>query len=398
LDENKRLGKAHPLSLPGCLLLLCLQAASANPAGVQVIDKVIMIPKPPWSAVLTTSGVLATWLSHVNALDRREFVEQEVDFVLADGTRAGGLLFPRAGQAPLLLATFGFLADRWSKPAAQFVDDYLIRGSFPAHVLILDHPSSAPFLAANGELSLGGLDEGQMVLEVARQLRGGGAAKLELRISSYHLLGVSMGGLGVLYAVREDARSASPILGSAAVFSSVTRLDEVRAHELVTRGRVTLEPERRRALSPAALLGAGIFRDLREHFRSSYRERTGERLDWSDDDTGQRLYELMERRVRRLFAERKNGVAFDSLDGYMEFNNVCGMGEDVAVPLVMIHARDDPVVPVSHLECFEKSASSNPNVSTYVTNNGGHWGFARTYGRDWIAAILEAVLSAGAPR
>lgn len=56
--------------------------------------------KTPWSAVLTTSGVLATWLSHVRTLDRGRFAEYEVDLVLADGTRAGALLFRRAGEAP----------------------------------------------------------------------------------------------------------------------------------------------------------------------------------------------------------------------------------------------------------------------------------------------------------
>jgi pimeloyl-ACP methyl ester carboxylesterase len=375
-------------------LMLCLQAASTRPSGNEPIERAIRVPKPPWSAVLTTSGVLATWLSNVKTLDREEVREKEVEFLLADGTHVGGLLFPESGEAPLVLATFGFLADRWSKPAAQFVDDVVTEGSLASHVLILDHPSSAPFLAANGELSIGGLDEGLMLLEVLRQLRGARGRELGLRISSYHLVGVSMGGLGVLYAIREDARRASRLISSAAVFSSVTRLDEVPTEELRTRGRVSLTPGRAFSLSPRGILGRGILEDLGRHFRSSYRDRTGGALPWRDEEVSQRLYDLMERRVRRLSVEGKEDLSFDSLNAYVTSSNLCDLGAEVAIPLVLIHAKDDPVVPLSHLRCLERSSSRNWNVSTYVTNNGGHWGFARTYGRVWIAAVLKETLSA----
>lgn len=383
-------------------LMLCLQATSSPPAGHEAtekaMEKVITIPKPPLSALLTTSGVLATWLSHGHALDRREFAEREVEFALADGTRIGGLLFRREGEAPLVLASFGFLADRWSKPAAQFVGDFVADASLAAHVLILDHPSSAPFLAANGELSVGGLDEGRILLGVASELRAGRAAELGMRITSYHLLGVSMGGLGVLYALRFDARGDRPIFGSAVVFSSVTRLDEVPADQLLNRGEVRLAPGRKWRFSPAGLLGRGIYRDLLRHFRESYRDRTGRPLEGSDEDLAQLVYGFMERRARHVAADGEGSASFASLDSYMKANNLCDRGEEVAVPLVLIHSKDDPVVPVSHLECFQRSASRNSNVTTYATNNGGHWGFARTYGRDWIASVLDAVMRAGTPR
>jgi predicted alpha/beta-fold hydrolase len=88
------------------------------------------------------------------------------------------------------------------------------------------------------------------------------------------------------------------------------------------------------------------------------------------------------------------GAAAD-LASYMRSVNLCSLGGELMIPLASIHAEDDPLVPVSHAMCLQESATGNPHVAVMVTGNGGHWGFTRAYGRQWVRAVLEKVLAAG---
>ena len=290
----------------------------------------------------------------------------------------------------MLLATFGFLADRWSKAAAQFVRDHVEADPIASHVLIVDHPSSAAFLATNGELSIGGRDEGQMLLDVARQLRSGQAEALGLAVRSYHLLGVSLGGLGVLNAIDEDRRSSDRVFASAVTFSGVTRLDDASPEALVRNGSFIARAGGRDGFSLAAFVNHRIFKDLVRHFRTIYSELAGKDLAWSDADTARRLHELFDKRAMRLGEP-------GGLRAYMAATNLCSLGGESEIPIALIHAKDDPLVPVSHVRCVEDKATNNPNVAVYVTNNGGHWGFARTYGRDWVATVINRALTNARP-
>jgi len=377
-----------PLNLTLAVLLSLVSSGCAHVTSASAPDKAIAIPKPPGPALLARSGYLSTVLSNLKALERAKYAEHEVSFTLEDGTRVGGLLFHGPEGAPLLIATFGFLADRWSKPAAQFVGDHLTVNPIGAHVLILDHPSSAPFLVANRALSLGGLDEGRMLHEVARQLRGGQAGRYGLAVRSYHLLGVSIGGLGVLYALDEDRKTSDPMIRSAVIFSGVTRLDEVSPDALVERGSFVIGADSPRWFSLAALIDHRIFENLVAHFRIVYAELAGQDLAWSDDEAARSLYGLFNERATKM--GRPGGLA-----PYMKSTNLCSLGGELQVPIALIHAQDDPLVPVSHARCLEEYAAGNPNVVVSVTENGGHWGFARTYGREWVAAVIERVLAAG---
>ena len=65
------------------------------------------------------AGILSTVLSNRSPLRRKDYSSKEVVFQLKDGTRVGGLLFEGRCGAPLLISTFGFLADRWSNPSGS---------------------------------------------------------------------------------------------------------------------------------------------------------------------------------------------------------------------------------------------------------------------------------------
>ena len=164
---------------------------------------------------LLKSGLISTALSSSDFRAAEPLKHLDADgehggrpfsLTLTDGTRVGGLLFPlpTAGDEPkpLLMASFGFLQDRWGTEAAKFYEFYLEDNAhrLPAHVLFLDHPSAGPFLAENDCLSMGSYDDARMWIEVAQHLQE------RMQLSSIHLFGVSMSGQTVVHALMEDKR------------------------------------------------------------------------------------------------------------------------------------------------------------------------------------------------
>jgi len=65
------------------------------------------------------------------------------------------------------------------------------------------------------------------------------------------------------------------------------------------------------------------------------------------------------------------------LSGHEEYWRRCSVGEElvrrVARPLLVVHARDDPVVPVWSLPLA--AMASNPHIVTAITRHGGHIGY-----------------------
>jgi predicted alpha/beta-fold hydrolase len=59
---------------------------------------------------------------------------------------------------------------------------------------------------------------------------------------------------------------------------------------------------------------------------------------------------------------------------------------DIRVPLLMVHAVNDPVTPVQFLANLN-AGLKNPNVATLILPTGGHIGFA-PYAKDWFYSIM----------
>ena len=186
-----------------------------------------------------TLGIITTGLSSLRyllGLDREgEVREHLIRFQLADGTIVGGLLFPwengESGPKPLLMASFGFLQDRFGTEAAKFHELYVARADhdLEAHVLILDHPTAGTFLANNGNLSPGSYDDGRMWIEMATILRK------EMALSSVHLFGVSMSGQTVVHALIEDARLGRRVFDSGMAISIAPDLVEAPGRQWARR-------------------------------------------------------------------------------------------------------------------------------------------------------------------
>ncbi len=390
-EPGERIMYRKPLSL---LVLLGIAATSLHAA------EAAPIPEPRIKNPLALNGYVATALANPRPLKREDYREQEIEFTLRDGTRVGGLIFYKPGRAPLLIATFGFVADRWSRVPAQLVRRFILKDRLQAHVLILDHPSSFPFHARNGHLSIGGYDEGRMILEVADIVRAGEEAS---RISSLHLMGVSMGGTGVIHALAEDSRLGRGLFASGITFSAVTDYAAVPVAQLshYTKKKEGSGPWGKRIRSAGRHLQKKGLDVMLERFRRLSEELSGERLDLRKEEAGRFFHDAFVRRLRFL---RESGavdhpswnpeIDAGSLEAYVASCDVVDHVVRVTVPLLMVHAYDDPVVAYEHLQRVEfvGRESRNPFLTTVGVQQGGHWGFSAVYTRSWVAGLINRSL------
>jgi predicted alpha/beta-fold hydrolase len=94
------------------------------------------------------------------------------------------------------------------------------------------------------------------------------------------------------------------------------------------------------------------------------------------------LVELDDRITAQAFA-------FGSAENYYRSQSALGFLDGIRVPVLLIQAKDDPLVPFETFQC--DALERNPHIQVLATEHGGHLGFlARGPRRLWLdGAILE---------
>lgn len=69
----------------------------------------------------------------------------------------------------------------------------------------------------------------------------------------------------------------------------------------------------------------------------------------------------------------------------------------VEVPLMLVHAEDDPVCPIEEMEELCRTAEGNPNVDIWVLPTGSHCAF-KGFDQDWYWSVLRDFLDYWADR
>lgn len=328
---------------------------------------------------------------------------------LTDGTRVGGLLFPcpAAGNEPkpLLIASFGFLQDRWGTEAAKFHELYLENPSrrLPAHVLILDHPSAGPFLANNGCLSMGAYDDARMWIEVARHLRK------RMRLSGIHLFGVSMSGQTVVHALIEDKRLGLDLFDSGIAVSIAPDFKQAPGKQLayLKTGAGMANPWRDdfEALPHKdvadAIQGAALGLLIEKQFVPHYRciRPSDAAFDLKADQAAVFLRTAFEDRITWL-RQHKAGtwnseVDLANLDAFLASTRIARVIGRVRTPLVLVSALDDPAVEHPLFAEVAGAAAANAWVAACETDHGGHFGFDVVYGPDYIGHVIRLMMTPG---
>ncbi len=352
-----------------------------------------LLPRAVKRGVIGRSGILSSGAANHRPMlpgEARALGYKEALFQLPDGTSINGLLRDAGQGSRVVIASPGFLSDRYGNPARSFAR--AAHRHLEGTVLILDHATSAPFIAANGA-SWSGPDEGYILTEVAKQLR----EERGYASSAIGLFGISTGGLGVMHALY---RGGPEIFQFGLTFSAVSDPKPALPYALRTlhwEGPLGPCPERgRRHL--ATYLGlqgllppmwrklgeAGIKtkRDLVLAFRDSERYRNKGLVG-----------ELFKPYQGDGLHTDVNGSGLESMQ-YLDRCDAVPLVDRIAVPLRLVHARNDPSIGIDHFDRVMDAARRNPNVSGECTPRGGHNGFRARYGDKWIKEQFDRYLCA----
>jgi hypothetical protein len=329
------------------------------------------------------------------------------ELTLRDGSRVGGLFFPHpegtSPARPLWIAGFGFLQDRWGKAAVRFYRHHLQRPEdrIDAHLLILDHPSTAPFLAANGMLSLGAYDDARMWIEIGRYMQK------QQSFRGIHLLGAGVSAQTVIHALVEDLRLELRLFESGIAISPVSDLQRYPARPL---GRFETPPDvenpwltlRGRFLPPDPweqrqkhLLEDMVENQFLPHYRDINPGHTSFGLPPNEIPIFFR--KAFENRLavlrNRQFQTKpwNEEILLVDLDAFMQSSRIGPLVGWVRTPVVLLHAADDPIVPQSDFRKLGRSAANNPWIIWRLVENGGHAAFESAYGTDYLRNLLEVL-------
>jgi hypothetical protein len=326
---------------------------------------------------------------------------------LADGTIAGGLFFEyddgTTDPKPLLMASFGFLQDRWGTEAAKFYNLYLKDPSerIPAHVLILDHPSAGTFLANNGHLSVGSYDDARMWIEIAQGLKN------DLALSGIHLFGVSMSGQTVVHALIEDKRLGKNLFASGIAVSIAPDFHQAPGKQLAQlktpRGIENPWAEYYGDVPCRTLIdmiqSQALWMMVKEQFIPHYRlvRPTDKEFKLRSREVAVFFRQAFEDRITYLRDHgedtwNREDMSLEDLDAFMASTRIARVIGRVHTPLVLVSAFDDPAVQRTMFVEVAQAAESNPWIAAFETDQGGHFGFNMPYGKDYISGIIRLMM------
>lgn len=329
------------------------------------------------------------------------------DMELSDKTRVGGLFFEyddgTTDPKPLLMASFGFLQDRWGTEAAKFYNLYLKDPSerIPAHVLILDHPSAGTFLAGNGNLSVGSYDDAGMWIEIARKLKN------DMALSHIHLFGVSMSGQTVVHALIEDKRMGENLFASGMAVSIAPDFHQAPGKQLAQlktpKGIENPWAEYFKDFPCRTLIDMIQSQALRmivkEQFVPHYRLvcPTDKEFTLKAREVPVFFRQAYENRITFLRNRSDNtwnsgDFSLEDLDAFMASTRIAGVIGRVHTPLVLVSAFDDPAVQRTMFVEVTQAAEGNPWIAAFETDQGGHFGFNMPYGKDYIGRVVRLMI------
>lgn len=343
--------------------------------------------------LFTSSGAIATGLSNISRATEEEvqrYGYKPITFTLPDGTIIRALYKPGNKDFPIIIGTFGFLSDQRAHASHNFMKVVDASPLSAYNIVIVDHPTSAPFYCDNGEVSWGGIEEGYILTEIAAQL------KQQYSASSVHLIGISMGGTGVIHA----AYRGRGIINSAMAFSPVTDYTDVPGDTLRgIREKSFFGPSFFSVMGEINEFGlgqlvAGFNEVVRKNKRCKGKKIPPEELE--DLLLKTKRYQSPERLTRLLEPYMYDKILPQkfprTIQEYLVFNDANLVAQPIRVPLYVVHANDDTVVGSHHWYRFMLAAQGNPLITGMITPDSGHWGYAATYGQNWVGCMIKTYI------
>ncbi len=273
---------------------------------------------------------------------------QEVEVPGADGSMLTGHHSVGAPGAPIVFVIHGLNDSH----VTHYVVDYaevLRRWGF--HVFSLDLRDHGRLRGRSGPMSMG-IHEGRDLFAAAQAVS--------------HDEGVSVGMLGISYGGQCAVRAAheATLAGEADVLRGgvITMCAPLDIHEAV----LSLD-DNTRLPRPDRLGDRLVMRGILSMFRRSLRLRSIERLPGKQPCSD---YEDFIRRVVLPAYPEQPGLVGAYLGGARSTH--AKVLAELAVPTLILHAEDDPLVPVAHALKAREAAGDNPLVTVRSVPRGGH--------------------------
>jgi predicted alpha/beta-fold hydrolase len=277
---------------------------------------------------------------------------QEVAIPGSDGVSLTGRRSTGAPGAPVVIVVHGLYDSHTSRYVVEF-SEVLRRWGF--HVVALDMRDHGR-LRGRPPVSSLGVAEGRDLFAAARALSAAEGV-------SVGILGISFGGQCAVRAAHEATQAGTPEVLRGGVLALSAPLDVPEA--------VAALDDPTRLPRPRGLKAWLIDRELRSVFVRHLRLRIAEHGPFESPCRDYRDY------IREVLLPAEAHPP-PSLEAWLEQAS-CARTEvlgAVAVPVGIVHAVDDMLVPVHHLRAAREAAAGNPFVATFELPAGGHAGFA----------------------
>jgi len=310
--------------------------------------------RPPWwgGDLQTLRNIFVPPATDLGTSERLEF-----DTGDGSGDKLVGALNMPSGSptGPLILLIHGLTGDQdsaYMRSTAQF---HLARGR---RVLRLNLRGAGPSCSvAKGTYYGGCVDDIRAVLKGLPQ---------PLSSQGVFAIGYSLGG-NILINVLGQSWAADMFIGATTVSAPLVPADAAR--EL-------MKPRNK-------LYHQNLLRKMRSHFLQARVSLSPEQK--SAIEAAKSVYEL-----DNLFTAPRNG--YRDADDYYSQTAGTNFVHSLAAPTLLLHARNDPWIPVAPYESLQAANPANANV--VITKSGGHVGFhERGFSEPRYDRVAEAFLS-----
>ena len=329
-------------------------------------------------------GPLNTWKMMSMEFDvHHHALIHHVVFKLPGGTKLKGLLALKGDlkKRPFVIVRLGVFSNVEEFLPERFLLMQLFEQGL-ANVLVLENTTGADFIANNQRWAIGGYDEGLQNMQVVRLLKNSSSPFSKL-ISSIHLVGVSLGGHGVLYASLLNEYNHHPIQSFTA-FCPVVRLKE------------TLEN-----ISAPGITGTAV--DYWASMRlEGLQKKIPDLADYSWVDTLKLRPIFLPRAVRSLidlypqFPSARGSIqvppAQDKIKGFWELNYFWPSYRHVESSVLVMATVHDHLVGVDNNFNWlrENSKSWDSNLGQVLFEKGYHCTMPVSYDWSTIASMMNA--------
>lgn len=271
----------------------------------------------------------------------------------------------------------------------------------PFHVLLLPSNSSEAFIKPNKTLALGGLEEGQQIVHIAKQIMAP-ESKLSKHVSRIHVHGISLGGHSTYFAALFGQHLSSPnspsLISGAAVGCPVVDLEPSLDH--MASGALIPKILRMTILRDFTQLLAGI----------PFFQQWG-RGPLPEKPTGEELQLLVKEGVFDHYRSESvksdwalppfEDVAIHNKNDLWDANDVSQWPEGLLRrPVFSWAPSDDEIVPfdINSQKLYSVQRSyAERQVFKLKTERGGHCVFAADFGWGTASAMLNGVFLAQSP-